>query len=428
MQEVREELFFSELSNLSHDLGEDWEYLTIFGSLRYQNINFSNYNYSKLFRRNNFFRINSYNFKISTLKYSIRKDHRNLFLFLTPTIEYQPSKKRSATSFLDYSAVGFQNRWVTVQFNRGNESWSSGKGLDLALSQSSKSYEYFKLTSDYGSMKVNYIHGFLEKTENNINRYITAKGVEWSNNKSFIIGLSETIIYSGENRNIEFGYFNPISSHLEVEWNKRLSHQSEEDGNAVWQISSDILLKRKVRLCFNFLFDELTIDDKKKRNRSHATAMSLRISFPLSKSFKNKIILYSNYIYVGTPTFRHGSGYNNFVQKNVPLGWEYGSDSNQSAIGINHFSSIVKKIIFSNFEINYRKEGEENILYRPYSKYKDFTIDSFPSWENIKNLEFKSVVKLWYKSNLSVDFNFNIGKLNTPKKVFKSSFGVNFYI
>ena len=44
---------------------------------------------------------------------------------------------------------------------------------------------------------------------------------EWTNRSWLIIGLSETIIYSGENRSLDIGYLNPIGSHLEVEMNNR---------------------------------------------------------------------------------------------------------------------------------------------------------------------------------------------------------------
>ena len=37
-----------------------------------------------------------------------------------------------------------------------------------------------------------------------------------------MIGLSETVVYSGENRSFDLGYLNPISSHLEIELNNRL--------------------------------------------------------------------------------------------------------------------------------------------------------------------------------------------------------------
>ena len=39
------------------------------------------------------------------------------------------------------------------------------------------------LGSNYGKIKVKYIHGFLESNNENINRYITAKGIEYTNKK-----------------------------------------------------------------------------------------------------------------------------------------------------------------------------------------------------------------------------------------------------
>ena len=95
--------------------------------------------------------------------------------------------------------------------------------FNLALSENSGNYDYLLLASDYGKIRVRYIHGFLENVETNINRYITARGFEWTNKKSLIIGFSETVIYSGENRSFDIGYLNPISSHLEIELNNRLN-------------------------------------------------------------------------------------------------------------------------------------------------------------------------------------------------------------
>ena len=49
-------------------------------------------------------------------------------------------------------------------------------------------------------IRVRYIHGFLETVSKNNNRFITARGFEWTNKKSLVIGFSETVIYSGEDR------------------------------------------------------------------------------------------------------------------------------------------------------------------------------------------------------------------------------------
>ena len=46
---------------------------------------------------------------------------------------------------------------------------------------------------------------------------------------------------------------------------------------------------------------------------------------------------YIHYILIGTPTFRHGNGYNNFVHRGQPIGWEYGSDTKELCLGYNLF-------------------------------------------------------------------------------------------
>ena len=92
---------------------------------------------------------------------------------------------------------------VFLQIGRGKENWGSGNNISLAFNDQSNSYDYVLLYSDYGRVGVNYFHGFLERIDNKYNRYIIAKGIEWKNKKSFIFGLSETVIYSGEDLSLD---------------------------------------------------------------------------------------------------------------------------------------------------------------------------------------------------------------------------------
>ena len=75
--------------------------------------------------------------------------------------------------------------------------------------------------------------------KNDYSRYITGRGIEWTNEKSMIVSLSEVVIYSGLNRAIDFAYFNPVSSHLEIEMNERQNQPSGKNANGVWQFSLD---------------------------------------------------------------------------------------------------------------------------------------------------------------------------------------------
>ena len=89
---------------------------------------------------------------------------------------------------------------MIIQFGRGRQSWGAGNDIQLAISEYSNSYDYGMLGLDFGKLNVRYFHGYLETDTLSFNRYITGRGIEWNNGKSFLFGLSELIIYSGHNR------------------------------------------------------------------------------------------------------------------------------------------------------------------------------------------------------------------------------------
>ena len=118
--------------------------------------------------------------------------------------------------------------------------------------------------------------------------------------------------------------------------NNRLNINGNFNANAVWQIHIDLLLKYRSRLSFNYLFDEFVIDPDIEIGKEHGKAFSLRYSIPVYVQDKNILNIFFSHIRVGTPTFRHGLGTNNFVNKNSPLGWENGSDAIGSNIGLSY--------------------------------------------------------------------------------------------
>jgi len=312
-------------------------------------------------------------------------------------------------NLINSSGMGFQNHWVNLQIGKGREEWSAGNDIELALSKNAYPYDYFKLSSDYGRVRVSYFHGFLERTEDNVNRFINARGFEWTNKRSIIIGFSETIIYSGFNRSMDFAYLNPIGSHLELELNNRLNKPGDFNSNAVWQMHLDIHIKRRSRLSLNFLIDEFVIDPNIQIGKEHGRAHSIKYSYAILKKNKNICNVNFSNTYIGTPTFRHGMGTNNFVNKGIPLGWQYGSDASSFNIGLSYLK-FQKLLIDLSFSFN--KSGEEDIRSRPYEPYKDYIKDTFPSGtistQKYLNSSFhwqKSEYEIYFKSKLIVSSN-----------------------
>ena len=126
----------------------------------------------------------------------------------------------------------------------------------------------------------------LETIGDNNNRYITARGLEWTNKRSFIISISETVIYSGQNRSFDISYFNPIASHLELELNDRLNVIDTKNSNGVWQMHIDWMIRKGSRLSFNLLIDEFVLDPLKELNKENGIARSIKVKIKVSSQIK----------------------------------------------------------------------------------------------------------------------------------------------
>ncbi len=382
-QPIPNHYFLHKTKKLLFDAGSNWEKITNFGPIRYK----IEKEGQTLSHKSSYSVKGSVGFSkepdtFSLYGFSIL-DYKDIYIYMDPkyinktkdhNLNNQITKLKNIPE--NISGLGYENSWAILQVGRGTESWGAGNDIQLALGNNNISYDYFLLASDYGKIRVRYIHGFLENINENINRYITARGLEWTNQKYLIIGFSETIIYSGKNRSMDVGYMNPMASHLEVELNNRLNIKGAENSNAVWQIHLDFIFGKRIRISGNYLFDEFVLDPKIQLEKEHGKAYSLRLAY--TPIFLNRCLLtlYSSIIHVGTPTFRHGMGTNNFVHQGSPLGWDKGSDGQEVRIGLNYFN---RYNLIASISSGYFESGEESITYRAYEPYKDYLKGAFPS-------------------------------------------------
>tara|TARA_A100000164_G_C21678039_1_gene662976 strand:- start:130 stop:801 length:672 start_codon:yes stop_codon:yes gene_type:complete len=190
-----------------------------------------------------------------------------------------------------------------------------------------------------------------------------------------------------------------MSTHLEIELNGRQGAEGTGSGNGVWQLSGDLLIFDDVRISMNYLFDEFTLDSEQtKNNKANARAFSLKVLHTPIYTKNATLSFHCSIISIGTHTFRHQVGYNNFVQRNRPLGWPLGSDSRELKIGLNTFH---KNRSFTNIELGQREIGEGSLDKSPYDGYTDYLKGPFPSGVvEYKNF-FKWNFQWWWKQNIS---------------------------
>ena len=275
-QEIPNEFFQFQAQKLLLTSGQGWQTHTTLGPLRYNNSSILLNSHDSLLVRSRFgIYSQNENVAIYSFGHFSYKDHFYGYIYprvvdnpvAFPRYSGQPrdiSRGGFNSGETDLSGIGFQNDWFMIQMGRGRQSWGAGNDIQLALSENSPAYDHGLLSLNFGKLRVRYFHGYLESDSVAVNRYITGRGVEWSNQRSLVIGLSEIVIYSGENRSLDLAYLNPISTHLEIELNNRQNVLGTNSGNGVWQASMDWLAKPNLRISGNFLFDEFVLDKVQK--------------------------------------------------------------------------------------------------------------------------------------------------------------------
>jgi len=455
-QEVPQEF----LSYLIHydklDYGKGWDAHTTFGPLRYQHLNDSNnvsdslnVKYRVGFNGENIDFKNNATF-YGELNYTFKK---YFYGFLYYRIVTDPIEKtrysgipRDISRFgfssgeTDLSGMGYENDWVLLQLGRGRQSWGAGNNIMLALGDMSAPYEYGMLELKINNFRYRLINGFLE-TYNNSQRYLSARGLEYKNNKNLMLSLSEVVIYSGKNRSIDIAYLNPISTHLEIELNDKQNRPGSDSGNAIWQASADFIVKNKLRLSGNFLVDEFVIDKiERDMGKDHGLAYSFRTVWILPVLNLENILslnqsLSLSYTKVNTNTFRHErvsdiitgeiTGYNNFVLKGEPLGWKYGSDGDEIKLGYN-FSD--HRLFLGSLNIGNRRIGSNSTIFNPYEYYTDYMVGLFPS-RAVNKTRFASFqLKCRWKNYLNVYADIEYQSSNVIKNNYQAEVGFDLFI
>ncbi len=433
-QEIPTEFHSFQLRKLILDIGIKWEEKTIFGPIRFDHRD----NISDSLISNARFGTMFFNNRKMLYAYGHFTFKKNFHGYLYPRIVDYPDQFNRYSGIprdierggftsgeTDISGISFENNWMIFQFGRGRQSWGAGNDIQICLSENSNSYDYGMLDLDFGKLRVRYFHGYLETDSLANNRYITGRGIEWNNGKYLLFGLSEVIIYSGENRPIDFAYFNPMSTHLEIELNDRQNNIGTGNGNGVWQLSFDYNILEKIRISGNYLFDEFTLDKQQiDEGKAKGRAYSFRSSYQAFYKNESIISCYASLISVGTNTFKHQNGNNNFIQRGKPLGWNIGSDAKELKIGLN---ALYNNKLILNFEAGRKDLGEKNLINNPYIGYIDYLVGPFPSGV-VERVSFASGrLQWWINPNVSVISEIKYDNSNMTGKDLELNIGIDIF-
>ena len=442
-QQISMDYLLENIIEHSLDNGLNWRVNTAFGINDQRKIikmDLGNYNYSKIFYDDESFsdstdtelniysayylRFDKYLKPSGTLDYFINLNFKDNFsTWLHPRItsngdhldNYTGLPRTRRLGFnsgeVDLSGLGYFSNWLNIWYGRSRHNWGTIIGNNLPLSKESPSYESLNINFDLNKYRFSYFHGFLENI-NDFNRYITGKGIEYTNKKNLLFSFQEIIIYSGLNRSLDFAYLNPISTHLDIELNDRDNDfDGYESQNAIWQMSFDYLLKKFFRISWNIAIDEFALDQMSSDTLSSRNDYAYNIRFCYKNNFLIPSSLIFENIFISKYMFRHSRGENNFVLRNLPLGSNLGSNIDLKRVGIKF---LYKDIYFIELFCGLKKIGQNSILNNPYSP-NIFT--GYDSSENLIRSDFISFkFGGFIKERMKIYSHFEFEKFNKELK------------
>ena len=185
------------------------------------------------------------------------------------------------------------------------------------------------------------------------------------------------------------------------------------------------MLMEKIRLSGNYLFDEFTLDQSQKdEGKGTGRAFSFKSAYTPIKTVDSFVLCYVSIISIGTNTFKHEDGKNNFAQRNDPLGWHIGSDSREREVGINW---LYQDKILTSINMGIRNLGENNFINNLYEPYVDYLDGLFPSGD-IESIDFISFkCRWWLRTNMSIISEIAYNKSDKTGNNVKGNFGIDFY-
>ena len=448
-QEIPENYFITKKLNFSFNSGINWNDLSHFGPYRYTP---KQDNQLDSLQINNFIFASAYELyqKGHKLNFFLRHTFKDYFyIYLNPVfvndandiynysgINRPKSRFGFRSGQVQSSGIGLENDWALLQFGRGVQSWGAGENIQISLNHNSSPYDFGLIGFKLGGFKSRYFYGYLEN-KNNSNRYIIGKGIEYNNKINFIGSLSEIVIISGKDRPIDIAYLNPVSSHLEIELNDRQNLLGTDSGNAIWQLSFDYF-KNKIRMSTNFVFDEISIDKTQKNDvDNHFIASSFKFVYLLKNKNSDRLFglnFYLHQIIIGKYTFRHERvtneitgeviGYNNFVHKNYPLGWQGGSDFEELKLGSN--------VLFQNAHLNlffgFHSLGDHSLVNKPYVSYDEIEDQTFDSIKFKNRMFFGSEINFFINEKIEAYLYYNLNYLKELKGENFIRMGLKYYI
>ncbi len=254
---------------------------------------------------------------------------------------------------LAYGAIRLDHGEILI--GRRNPAWGVGREGSLILQAASPSFDQVGGRFRFGALR---LEAFVAPLDDltveqdgqrvTSRRFLSAHRLAIRFSDRFRLGLTETVLYGGEDRTFDWGYGNPLLLYYAVQWNRK------RDDNPFWAIDAYWNMLEELDVWGEFLVDDFQYDLETEPNQ---------IAWLCGGSLKNLsrlpgVFADIEYVRVNNWTYGHRLPWNRYTYGNGMLGHPIGPDADRTTV---HIGRRFGRSFDLLLRYRYERQGEGNI-------------------------------------------------------------------
>jgi len=329
------------------------------------------------------------------------------------------------SGYLSYSP----NKIFNFQVGQDKHFWGDGY-RSLFLSDVSAPYPFFKISTTVWKLTYVNLYTIMQGTptpsggkQDWFNKYATFHYLGYNVTKRINIGLFESVIWQGSDKNrfrgYDVNYLNPVIFFRPVEFSLGSSD------NAFMGFSYKIKLFKKQQLYGQLLLDEFNLKDVIKRTGWWGNKYGIQTGFKSFDLFKIKRLNFqTEFNYVRPYTYSHGGVLQNYSNLNQPLAHPLGANFIELASFLNYRHNrlfVEGKCVYAVYGADTAHSDYGQNIFIPYTQhpheYGNTTTQGMKT--NLINLSLRCAYiiapKINFKIELGTEYRIEQNELSTYK-------------
>jgi hypothetical protein len=295
----------------------------------------------------------------------VAKPLKNVFVYtnffldeaLAINPEYQGKKWRGLAGEVENAFVAYDHKKIGILFGRFGAFWGPSDN-SLVLSSDARPMDAFSIRLNWGRLNFTYQLAQLDRladtlSDTNVifyNRFLAGHRIDFRLLENLNIGLFETIIFSGENRGLDFAYLNPLLFFHSRQLNEN------RDENIFLGFDISWYLWNRHRLYGQLLVDDFQIE-KREAGDEEPSEIGYLIGWDgidLLNFFDIKV----EYLKITNRTYNQVIEANRYINRGRLIGNNLGPDGEKLGLSLIKWFGYRRKI---SLDIVYQRKGEGSV-------------------------------------------------------------------